>query len=442
MATYEKGDENADEVALIQQALGVTADGGFGAPMVAAVKAWQKAHATKADGAVGPDMLMALGLNDLLIVENGDEGELVRALQARLGIEASGEFDDATESALKAYKKQNGLKSKGSADAATLANMGLLSNRGAPAAIPVAAAPQATPPAPAPAAAPVAAAPTLPASTITSWAYQLADIDPATIAALPVDLAVIDYSADGEDATAFKPSDTKLMKQRPGGGQKKLICYMSIGEAENYRYYWQEAWNAGATQPAWLDAENPDWEGNFKVRYWDPAWQAIILGSKTSYLDRILAAGFDGVYLDIIDAFEYWRDEKGERPSADQDMIAFVKRIAAYARAKRPDFMIIPQNGEALLADASYRAVISAQAKEDIFYGADGDGKPNKKNAVADVLDNLAHANEAGLPILAIEYLDDGRKVADAQSKLAEAGCCATFGPRDLGHIDLSQFKG
>ncbi len=52
------------------------------------------------------------------------------------------------------------------------------------------------------------------------------------------------------------------------------------------------------------EPENPNWPGNYKVRYWDPEWQAIIF----EYEDKILNAGFDGVYLNIIDAFEYWED--------------------------------------------------------------------------------------------------------------------------------------
>jgi cysteinyl-tRNA synthetase len=35
-------------------------------------------------------------------------------------------------------------------------------------------------------------------------------------------------------------------------------------------------------------------------------WQDIIFGDADGYLDRIMNAGFDGVYLDIIDAFEYF----------------------------------------------------------------------------------------------------------------------------------------
>ena len=61
--------------------------------------------------------------------------------------------------------------------------------------------------------------------------------------------------------------------------------------------------------PSWLAEENPDWRGNYKVRYWDENWQSIIYGDDNSYLKRITDAGFDGVCLDIIDAFEYFENE-------------------------------------------------------------------------------------------------------------------------------------
>ena len=80
------------------------------------------------------------------------------------------------------------------------------------------------------------------------------------------------------------------MKQRAGQASKKIVSYMSIGEAEDYRYYWQAKWGKAATRPAWLDDLNPEWEGNYKVRFWDPAWKAGIMGNANAYLDRILAA--------------------------------------------------------------------------------------------------------------------------------------------------------
>jgi len=45
------------------------------------------------------------------------------------------------------------------------------------------------------------------------------------------------------------------------------------------------------------------------VRYWDPNWQYIICGSSDSYVNRIVNAGFDGVYLDLVDEYEYFENK-------------------------------------------------------------------------------------------------------------------------------------
>ncbi len=107
-----------------------------------------------------------------------------------------------------------------------------------------------------------------------------------------------------KDGTEFSSTEISQLKNKANGGKRLIISYMSIGEAENYRYYWQNNWNT--TKPTWLDAENPNWAGNYKVKYWNTEWQNIIYGNDNSYLKKIVNANFDGVYLDIIDAFEYY----------------------------------------------------------------------------------------------------------------------------------------
>jgi len=115
------------------------------------------------------------------------------------------------------------------------------------------------------------------------------------------DLLIIDAFFDG---APLSRSDVDRLRTRSSGGSRLVISYLSIGEAEDYRYFWDTDWEKDP--PPWLDDENPDWGGNYKVRYWDGDWKDIIYGSGDSYLDRIIYAGFDGVYLDIIDAFEYY----------------------------------------------------------------------------------------------------------------------------------------
>ncbi|MBI5115101.1 endo alpha-1,4 polygalactosaminidase [Candidatus Poribacteria bacterium] len=115
------------------------------------------------------------------------------------------------------------------------------------------------------------------------------------------DLFIIDLFYNDIELT---PAEVASLKTKAHGGSRLVIAYMSIGEAEDYRYYWQPSW--ATNPPYWLAGENPAWPGNYKVHYWDPAWQAIIYGNNDSYLKKILDAGFDGVYLDIIDAYEYF----------------------------------------------------------------------------------------------------------------------------------------
>jgi cysteinyl-tRNA synthetase len=115
------------------------------------------------------------------------------------------------------------------------------------------------------------------------------------------DVIIMDLFFDGIE---FTPIEIDQLKLKNNGGKRLIISYISIGEAEDYRYYWRDTWNVG--NPSWIEAENPDWEGNYKVKYWESEWQNIIYGNSDSYLKKSIDSNFDGAYLDIIDAFEYF----------------------------------------------------------------------------------------------------------------------------------------
>jgi len=109
------------------------------------------------------------------------------------------------------------------------------------------------------------------------------------------------------DVDTFSKDDLDLIRTKADGGQRLLISYMSIGEAEDYRFYWEENWDID--ELSWIEEANPDWPGNFKVKYWDKDWQKIIYGNDHSYTQKVIDAGFDGVYLDIIDGFWYFEQK-------------------------------------------------------------------------------------------------------------------------------------
>jgi cysteinyl-tRNA synthetase len=80
-----------------------------------------------------------------------------------------------------------------------------------------------------------------------------------------------------------------------------------LGEAENYRPYWNSEWST--KMPDWIAEENKDWAGNYKVKYWTDEWKKILFGSRDSYIDTIMRLGFDGLFLDVIDAYDYFENK-------------------------------------------------------------------------------------------------------------------------------------
>ena len=224
-----------------------------------------------------------------------------------------------------------------------------------------------------------------------NWFYQLQDVNPTDVALIHSDIKVIDPFNDNMQRWSL--SEVAFMRAFP---YTKMLAYLSIGEAEDYREYWEKSWNDGY-RPKWLDEENPDWPGNFKVKYWHPEWQHLML----KQIDKIIDQGFDGVYLDTIDAYEYY---EGQIKDSARDMVDFVKAIAAYARRRRPGFWIVPQNGEGLLHSSAYVDTINAIGKEDVWYGQIDDGVEVMAEETAAIMRDLNFAKVVSKPVLFVEY--------------------------------------
>jgi cysteinyl-tRNA synthetase len=277
----------------------------------------------------------------------------------------------------------------------------------------------------------IADTPPPPLSAATSWGYQLQNVDPDALASARYDLFVIDYSRDGSQDGALTADDLRKLKTKPDGSRRIVLSYFSIGEAEKYRYYWKWiwGWSFRLLAPAWVGPQNREWGGNYGVRYWDADWQQIIFTGDDSYLDRIMRAGFDGVYLDKVDEYV---DMQKEKPDARALMIELVKAIAARARASKPGFFIVPQNAEALLTDAGYRAAISGLGKEDLLYGETKDKRRNDPKSIEQNTAYLKLLTADGKPVFAVEYLDDAGAIEGARKELLADGFVPHFADRAL----------
>ena len=185
------------------------------------------------------------------------------------------------------------------------------------------------------------------------------------------------------------PDEVQALKRRPDGGRGIAISYLSIGESEDYRpdYFNSEYMTEDA--PDWLLKENKVWKGNRLISFCEEGWQRTILGDDDgrnvynsldpSPLYKLIELGFDGVYLDRVDVYS---EVQKQCPNAAAKMVDFVARLAAHARKKNPNFIVILQNAEELLAYPKMVDAIDAIAKEDLFYGADHSERENDAGMV------------------------------------------------------------
>lgn len=303
--------------------------------------------------------------------------------------------------------------------------------------------------------------------SVDNWGYQLQGLngnpqDVGLLTSATHDLLVIDSSRDGTNSGRFTVDEVSRMKDGMGG-RSVVVSYISIGEASDFRDYWDKDWTTTGKAtgkltkeaPDWLGPVNPDWPESRKVRFWDEDWQNTMFNDKkTGDLDAIVKAGFDAAYLDIVDAYYFWGAEvaKADRKAGDpanakqaaQRMVDFVVELTEHARKTNPDFFVIPQNGAWILDDLgsdtarkkTYLDVIGGIAVEDLYYRGDKDEnnplKPDEETIAVlkrDFLDN-------GIPVFVVDYISGSARV-DAFNKMVLADGFIPFAApeRDLDRL-------
>ena len=114
------------------------------------------------------------------------------------------------------------------------------------------------------------------------------------------DMITIDLFFNDEPLT---PKDVEQLKRKANGGKRLIISYVNIGAAENWRYYWNRNWQLN--DPIWLKKKYVGYEDEFYVQFWHEDWKNIIYGNPESYVKKILDAGFDGAFLDNVEAYYF-----------------------------------------------------------------------------------------------------------------------------------------
>lgn len=268
-----------------------------------------------------------------------------------------------------------------------------------------------------------------------AWGYQLSNLgskQQRRIATSPYDVVIIDIEDVQDRTKRLTRAEVSAMKKKKDGSRRLVMAYLSIGEAESYRSYWKSAWTK--VKPEWVGKENEEWKDNFLVKYWDPTWQSILFGSPNAMVDKILATGFDGFYLDRVDAYYYF----GDTPELRTQMVELVDKLATYIRARKPDAMILGQNAEELLEDPTYLAAVDGIAKESLYYGIPGPDKLNPDEDLTHSGGLLSAARKAGKAVYCVEYLRNPANIADAKKRVDENGFVLYVANRGLAELNPS----
>lgn len=265
---------------------------------------------------------------------------------------------------------------------------------------------------------------------VQDFLYQLQRARPDRIGETGFDLVVVSYSATGSS-----PKVIPALKDSPGG-PKIVLCYMSIGQAESYRWYYKPEW--GQNPPEWMGETDPVW-GDRWVKYWHPEWQAIIYGTPESYLDKIIEMGFDGVYLDRVDAYWYFQEEHG-RETAAREMVDFVLDFTEYARKKKPGFGVFPQNAEELgIQFPKFMDAMTGMGVEDLYYGYPQEHQPSPADWTAEREAILDQWIAAGKLVLTIDYSGKPEQIADAYFRSHARSYVPYVTDRSLGRMRINK---
>lgn len=261
-----------------------------------------------------------------------------------------------------------------------------------------------------------------PAPTPANWIYQLSGYEDDRLEALvaaPHDAAVIDLARDGGD-DYFTAEEIAALKD----SGKAVYAYFTMGSIETYRPEYP-----GIPEDLILNQWG-DWPDEYFVAYWDQRWWDLAMRPR---LDQAAAAGFDGVYLDVPNAYEEidLALVPGEtRESLAQKMADLVIRADEYAG---DDLRILVQNSPELRAYPGYLDAIDGIGIEELYFLAMDE--PCAEDWCAENLDHTRAIRDAGKLVLAVDYAAEPANTAEACAQYEDEGFAGAVAGVDLDAV-------
>lgn len=260
------------------------------------------------------------------------------------------------------------------------------------------------------------------------WVYQLQGYPGGRLdelARAAGEVAVIDLARDAH-RDYFRRDE--IAKLRATG--KLVLAYFEVGSIKTVR---PEYGDLRAEHGDLILNRWSDWPNEYFVAYWDRRWWDLVIRPR---VDQALRAGFDGVYLDTLLAYEELDLSLAggrDRDELAAAMVELIGRISRYGKSQDPHLLVVPQNSPELRHRAGYVEAIDGIGMEDLFVKATDE--PCTDPSCEENLRGARELRDAGKFVLAVDYADSDEAVATTCARYRQEGFLGYIGVRELDRL-------
>ncbi|WP_457642048.1 endo alpha-1,4 polygalactosaminidase [Persephonella sp.] len=211
-------------------------------------------------------------------------------------------------------------------------------------------------------------------------------------------------------------------------GYSKIFAYVSIGEGESYREYFNEL------KKEWILGENKYWKTKIlDIR--DEDLQDFLIEKVFKNLKD-----YDGFFLDTLDSYRLVLKDKGSIFEYENALVEFIKKL----KENFPEKKILINRGFEIINRV--KDFIDGVAAESLYYGLDLSTmnytevpEENRKW----LIDELKKIEDMGLPVVVIDYLPprEKTKAFEVAQKIKKEGFIPWITDKDIKTLGTSYFQ-
>lgn len=265
-----------------------------------------------------------------------------------------------------------------------------------------------------------------------TFAVVYSNWDFESVAALDPDVLVIDWKAGRNACGELDQDQVRRLRARPGNpsGDRLVLARLNIGRPEPYRVVFQAPAPDGTCVPAVMIPTAPSLGEGVAPGVADQEWGAAIAGGPDSAVARIIQLGFEGIYVDGTGAgIAALQPDQ----AAALKIGGLVRAVAGYARSLAPETLFVVVNPVGIAQSPGFANLVSGVA----FHGSmfrDGYVLPSVE--LVPVLDGFNLLKVAGVPVLSVEFIDDGIQDSHYRRICTDMGYLCYPGVADLNHLE------